>query len=183
METDAKQNGMGKPDQTRTRRLTPDMCRIYIGTHKALHLTINDEWTYGGVYAAYAFPVAHPNKYISLLQSVGDSTDVEVGMIWDLADFPAEQAELVRVSLAQRYFIHRITKINEIGWKYNLILLDVETDKGRCQFYMRWKSHRAVDYGHRGKVLIDVNDNRYLIPDLDALSPKERSDFTRIIYW
>jgi len=40
-----------------------------------------------------------------------------------------------------------------------------------------------VDYGQRGKVLIDVNDNRYLIPDVEAMPPKERTDFTRFIYW
>ena len=37
--------------------------------------------------------------------------------------------------------------------------------------------------GGRGKILIDVDDNRYLIPDLDALDPKQRSDFQRYIYW
>jgi hypothetical protein len=174
---------LGEPDQTQVRYLTPDMCKIYIGTHKALHVTIKDEWIYGGVYAAYAFPVAHPNQYISLLQSVGDSQDIEVGIIRNLDEFPPEQAELVKLALARRYFIHTIKRIYEIGWRYNLIFLDVETDKGRCNFFMRWKSHRAVDYGRRGKVLIDMNENRYLIPDLDELSPKERSDFTRIIYW
>jgi len=48
---------------------------------------------------------------------------------------------------------------------------------------MHWSTDRAVDYGGRGKILIDVDDNRYLIPDLDALDPKQRSDFQRYIYW
>jgi hypothetical protein len=48
---------------------------------------------------------------------------------------------------------------------------------------MRWAQDRAVDYGQKGKVLIDVNDNRYLIPDVEAMPVKERTDFTRFIYW
>jgi ATP-binding cassette, subfamily B, bacterial len=179
-----KPNGrLEEANQTQIRYLTPDMCTIYVGTHKALHLTIKDEWTYGGIHAAYAFPVAHHNQFISLLQSVGDGKELEIGIIRDLDEFPAEQAELIRLALARRYFIHRIKQIHEIGWRYNLIFLDVETDKGRCNFFMQWKSHRAVDYGKHGKVLIDVCKNRYLIPDLDELSAKERDEFTRIIYW
>ena len=51
------------------------------------------------------------------------------------------------------------------------------------KFFMRWSQDRAVDYGQRGKVLIDVDDNRYLIPNLDALTPHERNAFQRYIYW
>jgi hypothetical protein len=152
-----------------------------VGTHGALHVTVRNERIYGGVYAAYAFPVAHPNEYISLLHTARE--DMEIGIIRNLADFPLEQAALVRQALARRYFIHTITRIHQVGWKYGLVAFDVQTDKGRAEFLMRWKHDRAADYGRHGKVLMDVSDNRYLIPDLEALSPKERSAFTRIIYW
>ena len=48
---------------------------------------------------------------------------------------------------------------------------------------MRWAQDRAVDFGQNGKVLIDVDDNRYLIPNLDLLSTRERVEFQRYIYW
>ena len=34
-----------------------------------------------------------------------------------------------------------------------------------------------------GPYLYDVDDNRYLIPDVSALSPHEQGEFTRYIYW
>jgi hypothetical protein len=143
-----------------------------------------NERIYGGVYAAYAFPVAHPQGYVSLIHCVEeDKQEIEIGVIRDLSEFPAEQADLVRTALARRYFIHNIQAINHIGWKYGFVAMDVDTDKGPVSFLMRWQSDRAVDYGHRGKVLIDVEENRYLIPDLDKLSDRERADFTRYIYW
>jgi len=172
-----------RPSPTQLRFLAPDMCKIHLGIHSALHVTVKNERIYGGVYAAYAFPVAYPSGYISLLHSTGEGEDVEIGIIRDLADFPKEQAELVRRALARRYFVHTIARINQIGWKYGLVAMDVETDKGKAGFLMRWRHDRAVDYGSRGKVLIDVDENRYLIPDLEKLSPGERSDFTRFIYW
>ncbi len=172
-----------RPDQTEIRYLTPGLCTIHLGIHGALCATVRDDRTYAGVYAAYAFPVAHSDRYISLLQSAEEGKDFEIGMIRDLKEFPPEQADLVRQALDRRYFIHTITRVHEIGWEHGLVAFDVETDKGRVRFLLRWKNDRAVDYGRRGKVLIDVDENRYVIPDLDELPPGERSDFTRVIYW
>ena len=172
-----------RPDPTELRFLSPETCKIHLGNLSALHVTMVGERIYGGVYAAYAFPVAHAERYISLIHSSGEGEDVEIGIIRELADFPPDQADLVRAALARRYFIHTITKINKVGWRYGLVAFDVQTDKGPVEFFLRWKHDRAVDYGRTGKVLIDMSDNRYLIPDLDALPPRERADFTRIIYW
>ena len=168
--------------QTEIRFLTPDMCRIHLGTHDALHVTVKNERIYGGVYAAYAFPVAHPNGYISLIH-VGGDEEIEIGVIRDLGEFPDADATLVRQALERRYFVHNVTRINHIGMKFGFVAMDVETDKGPCSFLMPWRHDRAFDYGRRGKILIDLDDNRYLIPDTDKLSARERSEFQRYIYW
>ena len=169
-------------DPTLIRFLTPGMCRIHLGNLGALHVTVIKEGIYGGVYAAYAFPVAHSDSFISLIQSAGDK-DVEVGMIRDLCEFPEADAALVRAALARRYFIHYVELIHSVAEKHGLILFDVDTDKGRAEFYMRSSQDRAVDYGRSGKVIIDVDNNRYLIPDLEKLSQRERTSFQRHIYW
>ena len=171
------------PAATHLRYLTPDVCTIHLGGHDALHVTVRDERIYGGVFAAYAFPVAHAEEFISLLYSGGDGDEREIGVIRNLAQFPPDQADLVRQALARRYFIHRIRRIHKIGWKHGLVHLDVETDKGAVEILMRWRHNKAVDYGRRGKVLIDLYNNRYLIPDLRRLTPREHREFRRIIYW
>jgi hypothetical protein len=48
---------------------------------------------------------------------------------------------------------------------------------------MRWQVDRAHDYGLNGKMLIDTDENRYLIPDVRDLSENERRMFQRFIYW
>jgi hypothetical protein len=171
------------PSPTELRYLTPDMCRVHLGSLGALHVTVLNERIYGGVYAAYAFPVAHPGEFISLIQTGSDRTEVEVGVIRRLSDFPEDQAQLIRKALQRRYFLHTIHRINQIGWKHGMLRLDVETDKGGIEFLMHWKQDRAVDYGGRGKVLIDVSENQYVIPDMQKLTARERQDFTRYIYW
>ena len=42
------------------------------------------------------------------------------------------------------------------GSASGVIVIDVDTDKGPSRFYVRWATDRAVDYGRRGKVLLDV---------------------------
>ena len=174
---------MSRPDPTQVRCLTPEMCRVHLGTHGALHVTVQGERIYGGVYAAYAFPVAHPDGYIALIHSGGDSDEVEIGLIRDLGDFPDEQAELIRGALQRRYFIHTITRIFDIHMEHGLVYMDVETDKGRVSFQMTWSTNRAIDYGRNGKVLIDLDENRYLIPNIKELSNQEQARFRRYIYW
>lgn len=171
-------------DRTKIRYLTPETCKIHVGTYGALHVSVVNDRIYGGVYAAYAFPVEHANEYISLMRSTGSGgPDEEVGVIRNLDIFPPDQVELVRQALKRRYFIHKILKIHDIHWDHGLVAMEVETDKGRVSFLMRWQQDRAVDYGRNGKVLLDVDENRYLIPDVEQLSASERNDFTRIIYW
>ena len=174
---------LSAPPRTEVRYLTPDVCRIHLGTLDALHCTVKNEGIYGGVYAVYVFPVAHSDHYISLLQRRPEREDLEIGIIRDLSLFGEEEQKLIRHALARRYFIHTVTRLHSVGWKYGFVSMDVDTDKGRVEFLMKWQQDRAVDYGEHGKVLIDMNENRYLIPDLGRLSPSERTDFTRIIYW
>jgi hypothetical protein len=135
------------------------------------------------VHAELLFPVWHPERYISLRHTNSDGQDVEVGILRDLPDWPDQTQTLIRQSLKRRYFFHIITRIHEVAWKWGFIGLDVDTDKGRRQFLLRWQGDRAVAFGRSGKMLLDVDDNRYLIPDVQALAPKERSTFLRFIYW
>jgi hypothetical protein len=48
---------------------------------------------------------------------------------------------------------------------------------------MRWSQTQVQDFGENGKVLIDLDDNRYLVPDVEALPPKEQELFLRYVYW
>jgi hypothetical protein len=178
----AENNAEAEVSQTEVRFLTADTCHIHLGTHDALHVTVKNERIYGGVYAAHAFPVAHPDEYISLIHTGGEE-EMEIGVIRDLNDFPPEAAALVRQALARRYFVHTVTRIRRVGWKYGFVSLEVETDKGPADILVPWRHDRAFDYGRRGKVLIDVEENRYLIPDIEALPPRERNEFQRYIYW
>ena len=41
----------------------------------------------------------------------------------------------------------------------------------------------VMDYGATGKLLLDVDDNRYLLADVEALPAWQRNLFRRYVYW
>jgi ATP-binding cassette, subfamily B, bacterial len=177
------QSPLPDPRGHHPRWLTPDVAHIHIGSHGALHVTVRDERIYGGVYAMCCFPVRYPREFISLRYLDHEKREIEVGLIRRVHDWPAEAQALVAESLAKRYFIHTILSIHHIEVFSSYLSLDVETDLGPVQFIMRWQHDRAQDYGASGKMLLDTDENRYLIPDIQALPENERRLFQRYIYW
>lgn len=173
----------GEGPGTSLRYLNPSMCRFYPGNFASLHLEITGIWVYGGVYAAYCFPVERRNEFIAIVQSRRSGDDLEIGILRRFEDFPDDQVELVRTALQRRYFFHIIQRIRRIGWDGGYVSMQVDTDKGQVSFLMRWSNDRAVSFGRDGKLLIDVDDNRYLIPNVSDLPHRDRSAFTRIVYW
>jgi hypothetical protein len=127
--------------------------------------------------------VHHPSRSISLRYLDHEKREIEVGIIHDLADWDAPTQQLVREALLRRYFVHTITAIHEIKVYNGYLNFQVDTDLGPMEFMLRWQGDRAHDYGPNGKMLLDTDENRYLIPDLAQLPERDRRLFTRHIYW
>ena len=165
------------------RWLTPQDARIDLCRHGALQVSIGGERTFGGVYAVRCFPVRYPRQYLSLRHLDEHKREVEVGLIRDLDQWPQDVQELIDQSLRNRFFVHTITAIRAIEQVQGYLNFDVETDLGPRRFVMRWQGDKAQDYGASGKMLMDTEENRYLIRDLDALTERDRGLFLRYIYW
>ena len=166
-----------------SRWLTPENAHIHLGNLKTLHVTVPKENIYCGTFALRCLPVHFPDRYISLRYLDHEKREVEVGLIRSLKDWPEETQQLVREALLKRYFVHTILKIEDIKLFHGLLEFKVLTDLGPMEFLLRWQSDRAQDYGHNGKILLDTEENRYLVPDLDQLSDHEKTILQRFIYW
>jgi ATP-binding cassette, subfamily B, bacterial len=104
-------------------------------------------------------------------------------MISDLSEWPADQ-RLVLVSLTQRrYLLREIRKVTSVKLKLGFLEFEVETNLGPEQFTMRWTASQAIEFGENGKLLIDTEDNRYIVPDIDALPAPDRERFLQYVYW
>jgi len=168
---------------TGVRRLEPATTKIFEGAFSLLHCHVTGEPTYRGVFAVLMFPIRFPNRYISLWYTDDRDKIREIGVIADLAAFPAETQTLVRRTLMKHYHEQTITRIHEVRLEYGLLFFRVETTTGPAEFMMPWRHDRAEDFGANGKVLLDVSDNRFIIPDVLALPPSDKQRLTSYIYW
>jgi len=180
----ASKNHDSKPGFTvGLRQLTPESTKIFSGTFSLIHCLVKGDGLYRGVFAVMLFPISHPDRFISLCYHDFEDKIREIGVVVDLEEFPKEQQELVRASLAKHYYEKIITRVHSVRCEYGLLVLDVETKQGTEQFMVPWRHDRAEDFGASGKVLLDAHDNRYVIPDISSLPPADRRRFTNYIYW
>ena len=136
-----------------------------------------------GVFAVRCFPATRPNDFISLRVCDRDGQERELGIVRHLDRWPSNCQALVRIALARRYFLRRITGIDDIRLEYGYLNFRVRTDQGPAQFTMRWTQSQAQDFGASGKVLLDLEDNRFLVPDVDELPRRDRELLQRFVYW
>jgi hypothetical protein len=136
-----------------------------------------------GVFAINLFPATNPGDYISLRTWTREGEEQEIGILRHLNQWPADAQALIGAALARRYYLQTITRVDAITLELGHLTLAVRTDHGPRRFTMRWAQAQVQDFGDRGKVLLDLDDNRYLVPDVQALPTRERDLFQRFVYW
>lgn len=171
--------------KTGVRRLDPAQTKIFEGTFSLLHCAVTGDDLYRAVFAVRMFPIRYPDHFISLRFTTPDDKEKEIGIIETLNDFDPEAQVLIRASLVRHYYEQIICGIREIEYKHGLLFFKVvmAADQSERDFMMRWSTNSAEEYGEQGKVLIDVHENRYILPNVNQLPPVERRKFTSYIYW
>ncbi len=104
-------------------------------------------------------------------------------MIRNLGEWSTDSRALIEESLNRRYLIRHIKGVNSVSLGHGFLNFEVLTDVGTERFTMRWTQSQAVDFGERGKIIVDSEDNRYVVPDIDSLPMKDRERFLQYVYW
>ena len=162
--------------------LDPKDITIHESELAGMNVTVGGE-TFEEVRASLALPITEPDRYVSLRIGASKGEEQEIGMIRDVNELSPENQALVRRELRKRYFLHVIYKILSLKEKFGFLYFEAETSKGLRKFAVRWEYNRVQEYSEFGRIIIDTDDNRYIIPDLRKLSPEEYKNFTRYIYW
>jgi ATP-binding cassette subfamily B protein len=136
-----------------------------------------------GVFVVRTFPATHPEEYLSVRGWSDSGEEIEIGMIESLTDWPVESQEVVRTALKRRSLVRTIERVHDVKLGHGYLDFDVETDVGRQKFTTRWTGSQAIDFGPDGKMLIDTEENRYVVPKVDALPAADREKFLHYVYW
>lgn len=149
------------------RFLQPEECRFRVTPGGFLALDCG-EAHYSVVSAYRSFPLTLGDRYIS----IRDDKEKEIGIIADLAQFTPGQAALVRAELERRYFTPIIERVIKLKEEFGYIYWEVETDRGPRRFTTRGYHDSIVPVSDVRVLILDVDGNRFEIPDYRALDPK-----------
>jgi ATP-binding cassette subfamily B protein len=153
------------------------------GSRGTMEVSMNDGALYRGVFAVNLFPATNPRDYVSLRTWDREGREQEIGILRELDRWPADVQSLIGEALGRRYYLQTITRIDSIRLELGNLDLEVQTEHGPRRFIMRWNQTQVQDFGERGKILLDLDDNRYIVPDVETLADNERDLFQRYIYW
>ena len=163
--------------------LDPREHRFAIGQHDRIELWQHDTRVAAGVFVVRTFPAMHPEGYLSVRGWGDTGEEIELGMIRALGEWNDTDAVIVRTALARRSLVRKITQVYGVKLAHGYLDLDVETDSGRQSFTMRWTQSQAIDFGNDGKMLLDTEDNRWVIHNVGDLPKPDRERFFQYIYW
>jgi ATP-binding cassette subfamily B protein len=163
--------------------LSPDEVTFDIDSSGTIEMRGIDGQIVRGLMVSAAFPATWPERYLSVRTWDEGGDEKEVGMIDRLSDWPAATQAVLRAAKNRRYLLRPIRSIDSLRLDHGHLWFEVTTDRGPESFAMRWSPTYAVDFGAKGKLIVDVEDNRYVIENIERL-PREQYDLLRRhIYW
>jgi hypothetical protein len=150
--------------------------KLFYHPQDRLRLTTQDR-SYIIVKPAWASPLSHPNRYLSLLDGKGD----EIVMIEDLSHLEPESREAAERELRRAYLTATVSRIESAKVEFGATYWNVMTDRGERDFVTQSLQENVQWLGDRHLLLIDVDGNRFDIPDVSELDERSRAIIEHIL--
>ncbi len=157
--------------------MEPASLKLFYHPKDRLRLTIGEEKSYPTVKPAWAAPLSRPNHYLCLLDGKGN----EIVMLTDPAALPPDSWEAVQQELRRRYMTGTVTAIHDARVEYGATYWSVDTNRGKRDFVTQSLQENAQWLSPTHLLLIDVDGNRFEIPDVNALDPRSHNFITAIL--
>lgn len=136
-----------------------------------LSLKIGEEF-YPRVVVVRMFPFSDKDEFISV--RTAEERSKEIGIVEKMSQVSRETAEMLEEQLTLRYFTPVIEKIIKIKDEYGFAYWNVVTDHGACNFTIRMGGNSVIHLSDVRILIMDIDENRFEIPDINRLTPAER---------
>ena len=136
-----------------------------------LSLKIGEEF-YPRVVVVRMFPFSDRDEFISV--RTAEERSREIGIVESMSGVSRETAEMLEEQLTLRYFTPVIKKIIKIKDEYGFAFWYVVTDHGACNFTIRMGGNSVIHLSDARILIMDIDENRFEIPDINELTPAER---------
>lgn len=153
--------------------LEPQNLRLEIAPDGTLRAEIEGQRCAIRVEVLRAFPISNENQNLILRDGDGK----ELGILRNFEGIEASQRQLLQDALENRYFLPKILKINSILERFGSAVWDIETDRGATSITTKALHEAIYEITPSRFMLRDTEENRYEIPDVNALDEVSRARF------
>lgn len=136
-----------------------------------LSLRVGEEF-YPRVQVVRMFPFSDKDSFLSI--RTAEERSKEIGIVERLEDMDGETAGMLEEQLTLHYFTPIIERVDRIKDEYGFAYWDVVTNHGPCRFTIRMGGNSVVHLSESRILIMDIDENRFEIPDVNKLTPKER---------
>lgn len=161
------------------RWLAPDAAEFFVGLHEILSLRDAGR-EFAGIYMVRSFPATHSDEFLSIRYEDENGRDRELGMLRRLSDWPDSSQELIRRSLNRRYLLRTLKSIVSFREDNGFVKCVADTDDGRADFVVHSNVNSVKKFGYNGRLLTDLDQNHYIIHDIEELPFLQRRLFQRL---
>jgi hypothetical protein len=157
--------------------LNPSDLKLFYHPKDRLRMSVADATSYPTVKPVWSAPLSRPNAYLSLLNGKGE----EITTIADPNELPGDSLTAVKEELRRRYLTATVTAINSAKFEYGATYWHVETDRGPREFVTQSLQENALWLSATHLLLLDVDANRFEIPDTESLDARSRAFINAIL--
>jgi hypothetical protein len=150
--------------------IDPSSLILFFDPRDRLRLTIAGDRSYPIVKPVWAAPLTHRGRWLALLDGKGD----EIAMLDDPCALPKESEFAVREELRRRYLTAEVTAITHARQEFGATYWNVETDRGPRDLVTQNLQENVVRISEDHILLLDVDGNRFEVPDTSVLDARSR---------
>lgn len=145
--------------------LTPENATFFM-KNQFLYIRYGEAETRAQLYRQFPFELEW--EFISVMNEEQE----EIGIIRNVSLFDADIEGLLRDELRRRYYAPVIERVISIKERYGFSYWKVHTPEGDVSFTLHDTYRSIIHAGQNRLILLDVNGNRFEIPDALALDRK-----------
>ncbi len=150
--------------------MNPAQLKLFHQPKDRLRLTVGDEKSYPTVKPVWSSPLTYPNRYLALLDGQGE----EICTIPDPQELPRDSWQAVQLELRRRYLTATVQSVKNARVEFGATYWSVATDRGDRDVVTQTLQENAVWLSDVHLLLIDVDGNRFEIPDVSALDERSQ---------
>lgn len=149
---------------------------LFFNPAERLRMTAGDR-SWHTVKPAWAAPLSRPGQYLCLLNAKGE----EILTVVDPSELPEASRVAVEEELRRRYLSSTVERIVSVKPEFGATYWIVETERGTRDFVTQSLQENAQWLSDSHLLLIDVDGNRFEIPDVAALDKRSQEFIEAIL--